>query len=135
MKLFHKILQPIITNVMRSNHDQGEATTWCGKVCQWLSTGRWFSLGSPVSSTNKTDHQDITEILLKVALNTNKQTNKQYELTKGGTTKCYNNGDIQLIKTWYYSHFIVKIIRQIRHVQVFGQGNEELHLIIICIYI
>jgi hypothetical protein len=29
------------------------------------------------SSTNKTDHHDITEILLKVALNTIKQTNKQ----------------------------------------------------------
>jgi hypothetical protein len=33
-------------------------------------TGQWFSLGPPVSSTNKTDHHDITEILLKVALNT-----------------------------------------------------------------
>ena len=32
--------------------------------------GRWFSQGTPVSSTNKTDHQDLTEILLKVALNT-----------------------------------------------------------------
>jgi hypothetical protein len=31
---------------------------------------RWFSLGTPVSSTNKTDHHDRTEILLKVALNT-----------------------------------------------------------------
>jgi hypothetical protein len=40
--------------------------------------GRWFSPGSPVSSTNKTDRHDITEILLKVALNTIKQTtNKQ----------------------------------------------------------
>jgi hypothetical protein len=29
----------------------------------------WFSLGIPVSSTNKTDHHDITEMLLKVALN------------------------------------------------------------------
>ena len=29
-----------------------------------------FFLGTPVSSTNKTDHHDITEILLKVALNT-----------------------------------------------------------------
>ena len=27
-----------------------------------------FSTGIPVSSTNKTDHHDITEILLKVAL-------------------------------------------------------------------
>jgi hypothetical protein len=30
-----------------------------------------FSPGTPVSSTNKTDCHDITEILLKVALNTN----------------------------------------------------------------
>jgi len=33
-------------------------------------TGRWFSLGTPVSSTNKIDCHDITEILLKVVLNT-----------------------------------------------------------------
>jgi hypothetical protein len=34
-------------------------------------TGQWFSPGTPVSSTNKTDSHDIpvTEILLKVALN------------------------------------------------------------------
>jgi hypothetical protein len=32
--------------------------------------GRWFSPGTPVSSTNKTDRHDIVEILLKVALNT-----------------------------------------------------------------
>jgi hypothetical protein len=31
-----------------------------------LATGLWFSPSSPVSSTNKTDHHDITEILLKV---------------------------------------------------------------------
>ena len=30
---------------------------------------RWFSPGTPVFSTNKTGRQDITEILLKVALN------------------------------------------------------------------
>jgi hypothetical protein len=30
----------------------------------------WFSPGTPVSPTNKTDDYDITEILLKVALNT-----------------------------------------------------------------
>ena len=41
-------------------------TTLCDKVCQWLATGQGFS---PVSSTKKTDRQDITEILLKVALN------------------------------------------------------------------
>ena len=40
-------------------------TTLCDKVCQWLATGQWFSPGIPVSSTNKTDHHDIAEILLK----------------------------------------------------------------------
>ena len=51
-------------------------TTSYDKVCQWLALGWWFSPGPPVSSTNKTDIHDITEILLKVALNTIKQTNK-----------------------------------------------------------
>ena len=30
----------------------------------------WFSLGTPVSSTNKTDRHDVTKILLKVVLST-----------------------------------------------------------------
>jgi hypothetical protein len=30
----------------------------------------WFSPGTPISSTNKSDRHDITDILLKVALNT-----------------------------------------------------------------
>jgi hypothetical protein len=33
-------------------------------------TGWWFSPAMPVSSANKTDWHDITEILLKGALNT-----------------------------------------------------------------
>ena len=45
-------------------------TTLCYKVSQWLAAGRWLSPGTLVSSTNKTDRHDITEILLKVALNT-----------------------------------------------------------------
>jgi hypothetical protein len=36
-------------------------------------SGRWFFPGPPVSSTNKTDHHYITEILLKVTLSTIKQ--------------------------------------------------------------
>jgi hypothetical protein len=43
-------------------------TTLCDKVCQKLGTGRWVCPGTPISSTNKTDHHDITEILLKVEL-------------------------------------------------------------------
>ena len=48
-------------------------TTLCDKVCQWLVTVHWFSPGTPVSSTNKTACHNITEILLKVALDTMNQ--------------------------------------------------------------
>ena len=57
-------------------------TTLCDKVCQWLATGRWFSLCPLISSNNKTDH-DITVILLKVALNTIKQASKHLGHDKG----------------------------------------------------
>ena len=50
--------------------------TLCDKVCQWLATGRWCYPGPLVSSTNKTNHHDITEILLKVALNSINQLNQ-----------------------------------------------------------
>ena len=43
-------------------------TTLCDKVFQWLATGRWYSPNTIVSSTNKTDHHNITEILLKAVL-------------------------------------------------------------------
>jgi hypothetical protein len=36
-------------------------------------TGLWFSPGTLIYSTNKTDSHDTTEILLKAALNTIKQ--------------------------------------------------------------
>jgi hypothetical protein len=36
---------------------------------QWLAAGWWFTPDTPVSATNKTDRHDITQILLKVALN------------------------------------------------------------------
>jgi hypothetical protein len=63
--LCNQCLLPLILWVLISIRMR--CITLCDKVCQWLATGRWFS---PVSSTNKTDHHDITEILLKVALNT-----------------------------------------------------------------
>jgi hypothetical protein len=41
-----------------------------------LVHGWWFYSGTPASSTTKTGRHDIAEILLKVALNTQK--NQQY---------------------------------------------------------
>ena len=46
-------------------------TVTSDKVYQLLAHGRWFSPGTPASSTTKTRRHDIAEILLKVALNTN----------------------------------------------------------------
>ena len=43
------------------------------KASQLLAHGRWFSPGTPVSSTTKTGCHDIAEILLRVALNTTNQ--------------------------------------------------------------
>jgi hypothetical protein len=42
-------------------------------VYQLLAHGRWFSPGTPASSTIKTGRHDIAEILLKVALITKNQ--------------------------------------------------------------
>ena len=38
------------------------------KVYQLLAHGRWFSPGTPASSTTKTGRHDRAEILLKVVL-------------------------------------------------------------------
>ena len=64
--------------------------TLCDKVCQWFAVGRWFSSGTSVSSTNKTDGHDITEILLKVALNS-------ISLTPNPNTVCYDLLDCNII--------------------------------------
>jgi hypothetical protein len=71
--LCNQCLSPLMLWVRIST--RARCTTPCDKVCQWLVTGRWFS---PVSSINKTDRHEITEILLKVTLSTIKQTNKQW---------------------------------------------------------
>jgi hypothetical protein len=42
-----------------------------------LAHGRWFSPGTPASSTTKTGRHDIAEILLKMALNTKNQSISQ----------------------------------------------------------
>jgi hypothetical protein len=47
------------------------------KVYHMLAQGRWFSLGTPASSTTKTDRHDIAEILLKVALKYQKSNQNQ----------------------------------------------------------
>jgi hypothetical protein len=96
--LCNQFLSPLMLWVRISI--RARCTTLCDKNGQWLVTGRWFSPGTPVSSTNKTDHHYITEILLKVALNTIK-TNK---LTKNHKMLCF-----MLMKNWWKHQFFCKL--------------------------
>ena len=75
---------------MSTTHTRGVLyATLCDKVCQLLATFQWFSPGTLGSSANKTDRYDITEILLKGALNT--ITLILTRLTRGGgRTDSYN---------------------------------------------
>ena len=45
-------------------------------VYQLLAHGRWFSPGTPASSTTTTGHHAVPEILIKVALSTQKSINQ-----------------------------------------------------------
>ena len=58
------------------------------------------SPGTPVSSTNKTDHQDITEILLKVALNIINQTGCRSNHTIKPHILLIPNYDLSLWPPW-----------------------------------
>jgi hypothetical protein len=63
---------PNTTNIVSLNPTHGEVYSIQHYVIKYVSdfcqAGQWFSPGTPVSSTNKTDHHNIAEILLKVAL-------------------------------------------------------------------
>jgi hypothetical protein len=65
--LYNQCLSPLTLWVRIPSRRRVLDAKLCDQVCQWVATCRWLS---PVSSINKTDRQDITEILLKVALNT-----------------------------------------------------------------
>jgi hypothetical protein len=73
-------------------------TTLCDEACQWLATCRWFSRDNPVSTTNKTDRDDIAEILLKVALNTINQTKTNLNLI---LSWCFYVSSIFLLCVFY----------------------------------
>jgi hypothetical protein len=59
---------PITTDVVSSNHAHGEVYSIQHYVIKFINHRSVVSRGTPVSSTNKTDCDDIAEILLTVAL-------------------------------------------------------------------
>jgi hypothetical protein len=102
-------------------------TTICDKVCQWLETGWWFSHGALVSFINKIDRHDITELLLKVVLNTiNLNQASKYEFC------CYllfhcdirnNNDSFSLTNFW--EHWVLIIISGIQTHNISGDRGTD----------
>jgi hypothetical protein len=73
-----------------------------------LAHGQWFSPGTPASSTTKTGHHDIAEILLKVELNTKNQiksssVNKIFDLNRVFHFAFHMSAVID----WFYCQFQV----------------------------
>jgi hypothetical protein len=60
LSLLYNHLKSLVSIFMEWKKRYIHGTTLCDKVCHWLATCRWFSRGTLVSSTNKTDHTDIT---------------------------------------------------------------------------
>ena len=56
------------------NHKEGgtRLAAASDKVCQLLAHGRWFSLGTPASSTTKTGRHDIAENIVESGAKTPK---------------------------------------------------------------
>ena len=83
----------------------GVLDTLFDKVCRWLATGLEFFPDTPVSSTDKTDRHDISEILLKVALST--ITTNIYNMARsheGRDSWQYIFIPNFISNTWHYGH-------------------------------
>jgi hypothetical protein len=89
-------------------------TTLCDKVCRWLSTG------SPISTTNKIGSHDVTQILLKVALNTITLTppNPQIKL-------CWITSNVR--KYFFQIYFPLKIV--FRKLQDTGKNSSKMTIL------
>ena len=64
-----------------------QLTAASDRVYQLLAHGRWFSQGTPASSTTKTGRHDIAEILLKVALKHQKSNQSNHDFVAFSSPK------------------------------------------------
>jgi hypothetical protein len=71
------------------------------KVHQLLAHGRWFSPGTPASSTTKTGRHDIAEILLKVALSATNQIKSKLFLYRRGCRYDSSMYVIYVLQYWF----------------------------------
>ena len=79
---------------------------------QLLAHFRWFSPGTPASSTTETGHHDIAEILLKVALKHRKS-----------TTNVVSSNPTQAIQ-----RYVIKFVSNLRQVSGFLQYPPPIKL-------
>ena len=83
-----------------------------------LAHGRWFSPGTPASSTTKSGRHDIAEILLKVALNTKNQIKYITRMTGVSSLPCGSFTVVSLISAHseiYYIRFLWYSILVVLH--------------------
>ena len=88
-------------------------TTLYDKVCQWLRQVGGFLLGTMVSYTKKTDSHKITEILLKVALNTITLTTSFSVTTHYGLFISGLHNDLVVSHKW--NLYLILLCGQTRH--------------------
>jgi hypothetical protein len=97
-----------VTKVVSSNPVHGEVYSIQHYMIKFVSeTRRWFSQGTSVSSTNKTDCHYITEILLKVALNTINQSKPT--IFKGVETFVFRGSTYLLVV--HFKYMCIQIVR------------------------
>ena len=99
---------------------RARCTTLCNKVCQWLAAGRLSSPSTPVSSTNKTNRDDITEILFKVALNTIKPNLKP--------SNCQASFLYNVLVTLTLYSFWLRLNLIIESLTLYGYTEQEVHI-------
>ena len=76
----HKLFREPFSEHCKLQKGCTRITTASDNVYQLLAHGRWFSPGTPASSTTKTGRHDLAEILLKVALKHQKSKSKSNRL-------------------------------------------------------
>jgi hypothetical protein len=81
------------------------------KVYQLLAHGRWFSPSTLASSTTKTGHHEIAEILLKMALNTKNQIKSTKKSRPMTVNRCIWSLVSAKLKTHLHNRTLLTVIQ------------------------
>jgi hypothetical protein len=93
-------------------------TKLCDKVCQWLATGRWFSPGTLVYSTNKTDCHNIFYLNNFIGYHGVAWHSVKFDIVW-----------LKLVLTWFHFRFLAKSIKRITWVSDLRQVGGFLQVL------